>query len=319
MFRILCIFAIWIGWSSYHPIRGRSVAPSIISTTDVIKSTDNMTKMKPLAQVLKEFKSIHGDRYIYTDINDANYRGRKSIIPVICREHGVFSMRVENHLQGQGCPDCAKIQRRISNTGNVRKRTKLVYGFGLNDYDGNIKYNHVHIPSYHTWVGMLKRCFNKNFKDSHNTYKDCSCCEEWRSFSAFKRWFDDPINGYKDGYCLDKDILCKGNKVYSPDTCCFVPNEINVLLCKSDAKRGRMPIGVYERKLVNGNSYMAYLNKNGSRINLGTFYSVEEAFQAYKQAKELHIQEMATQYFNEDKITKKVYQALIDYKVEITD
>jgi hypothetical protein len=80
-----------------------------------------------------------------------------------------------------------------------------------------------------------------------------------------------------------------------------------------------MPIGVYERKLVNGSSYMAYLNKNGSRINLGTFYSVEDAFKAYKQGKEAYIKEMATQYFNDGKITEKVYNALMNYRVEITD
>jgi hypothetical protein len=80
-----------------------------------------------------------------------------------------------------------------------------------------------------------------------------------------------------------------------------------------------MPIGVYERCLVNGSSYMAYLNKNGCRVNLGTYYSVEEAFAAYKQGKEAHIKEMATQYFNEGKITKKVYDALMKYEVEITD
>ena len=80
-----------------------------------------------------------------------------------------------------------------------------------------------------------------------------------------------------------------------------------------------MPIGVYERKLVDGSSYMAYLNKNGCRVNLGTYYSVEEAFAAYKQAKEAHIQEIATRYYNDGKITEKVYKALINYKVEITD
>ena len=316
MFRILCIFAIWIGWSSYHSIRGKSVAPSIISMTDVIKSTDNMTKMKPLAQVLKEFRDVHGDRYIYTEINETNYHGRKSVISVICREHGAFPISVWNHLIGQGCPECAKIQRRISNTGNVRKRTKLVYGVGVNDYKGNTKYNHVHIPSYHTWVQMLKRCYSKEYLDKRPTYRGCSVCEEWWSFSNFKKWFDE---NYIEGYSLDKDILFKHNKLYSPETCCFVPNEINVLLCKSDAKRGCMPIGVYERKLVNGSSYMAYLNKNGCHINLGTFYSVEDAFKAYKQAKEAHIKDMATQYYKDGKITEKVYNALMKYEVEITD
>ena len=316
MFRILCIFAIWIGWSSYHPIRGKSVAPSIISMTDTIKRTDNMTKMKPLAQVLEKFKDVHGDRYIYTEINETNYHGSKSIVPVICKEHGKFPIAVGNHLRGQGCPTCANIQRRKSNTGNVRKRPKLVYGVGVNDYKGNTKYNHVHIPSYHTWGQMLKRCYSKEFLDRQPTYRECSVCEEWWSFSNFKKWFDE---NYIEGYSLDKDILFKHNKLYSPKTCCFVPNEINVLLCKSDKKRGEMPIGVHERKLVNGSSYMAYLNKNGSRVNLGKFYSVEDAFKAYKQAKEAHIKDMATQYYNDGKITRRVYDALMKYEVEITD
>lgn len=317
MFRILCIFAMWIGWFGHHPISGKSVATSTISMTDIIKRTDNMTKMKPLAQVLKEFRGVHGGRYIYTNVNETNYRGEKSVIPVICSEHGLFPIRVENHLRGQGCPHCAAIQRIISNTGNVRKRPKLVYGVGVNDYKGNTKYNHVHIQSYHTWGQMLKRCYSKEFLDKQPTYRGCSVCEEWWSFSNFKKWFDE---NYIEGYCLDKDILFKGNKIYSPETCCFVPNEINVLLCKNDSRRGKMPIGVYERKMVNGYKYVAYVNNNTKKhFHLGTFNTPKEAFVAYKFAKEAHIKEMATQYFNDGKITEKVYNALMNYKVEITD
>lgn len=316
MLKIICIFALWIGWFGHQPIRGKSTAPSIILMVDYNKRVDNMAKMKPLAQVLKEFKGVHGDRYIYTDINETNYHGSKSVVPVICREHGLFPIAVGNHLYGQGCPVCANTQRRINNTGNVRKRTKLVYGVGVNDYGGNTKYDHVHIPSYQTWGQMLKRCYSEDFLNKQPTYRGCSVCEEWWSFSKFKEWFDE---NYIDGYCLDKDILFKGNKVYSPQTCCFVPNEINVLLCKSDKKRGDTPIGVYKRKLVGGYSYMAYLNKYGVRVNIGTFNTPELAFAAYKSAKEAHIEEMATRYYHNGKITEKVYNALMNYKVEITD
>ena len=47
-----------------------------------------------------------------------------------------------------------------------------------------------------------------------------------------KEWFDNPVNGYKEGYSLDKDILVKGNKIYSPETCCFVPQDVNILFTK---------------------------------------------------------------------------------------
>ena len=319
MFRIICIFALWIGWFGHQPIRGKSIAPSIILMVDGFKRIDDMTKKKPLAQLINELKQIHEEKYCYDLVNESNYMNNKSVIPVICKKHNsVFHISVTNHLhQKQGCPLCAKNKRRINNTGNVRKRTKLVYGIGINDYEGNIKYNHVHIPSYHTWGQMLKRCYSKEFLDRQPTYRGCSVCEEWWSFSNFKKWFDE---NYIEGYCLDKDILFKGNKIYSPETCCFVPNEINVLLCKNDSRRGKMPIGVYERKMANGYKYVAYVNNNTKKhFHLGTFDTPEEAFQAYKQAKEAYIKDIATQYYNEGKITEKVYNALMNYKVEITD
>ena len=81
-----------------------------------------------------------------------------------------------------------------------------------------------------------------------------------------------------------------------------------------------MPIGVYERKMVDGYKYVAYVNNNTKKhFHLGTFDTPKEAFQAYKSAKEAYIKEVATQYYNEGKITKKVYDALMKYEVEITD
>lgn len=45
-------------------------------------------------------------------------------------------------------------------------------------------------------------------------------------FSNFAEWFD---KHHVEGWELDKDILVSGNRTYSPETCCFVPHEINVL------------------------------------------------------------------------------------------
>ena len=275
-----------------------------------------MKKKRTLEQLLRDFFNVHGDSYSYEHVNDSNYKNTKSKIPVVCKKHGMFSIIVGNHLIGQGCPRCAKIKRRLSNIGNVRKRQKLVYGVGINDYDGNIKFNHKHIPSYHNWVSMLKRAYSIGFKKTNHTYIECSVCKEWLSFFNFKKWFD---KNYVDGYCLDKDILFKGNKLYSPSTCCFVPPEINVLLCKTDKKRGNMPIGVYERATTHGFKYVSYCNKYGKHIHLGTYPTPQLAFQAYKRTKEAHIQEMATRYFQDGKITKKVYNALMNYNVEIND
>ena len=105
----------------------------------------------------------------------------------------------------------------------------------------------------------------------------------------------------------------KGNKEYSPENCCFVPTEINDCFTKRLNERGDYPIGVRKK----GNSIIAQINYMGKKKHLGSFKTVEEAFNAYKIAKEQCIKEYAEKY--KGQITDEVYNALINYKVEITD
>jgi hypothetical protein len=135
-------------------------------------------------------------------------------------------------------------------------------------------------------------------------------------FSNFKQWFDDKSNGYVEGYDIDKDILVKGNKVYSPNTCCFLPPEINKCFIRQKKSKHNLPIGVAKHS---SGHYYARVNINGKLKHLGMFNTPTEAFNAYKIAKEQYIKELAEKYFQEGKITKKVYNALFRYEVEITD
>lgn len=196
----------------------------------------------------------------------------------------------------------------------MRIKNRLVCGVGINDFNGNVKINGKLIKSYELWRSMLSRCYNDDYHKRSPTYIGCTVCEEWLSFSNFKEWFD---NNYREGYQLDKDILVKGNKVYSPQTCCFVPFEINYLYTKRKATRGEYPIGVSFSKQKQ--NFRACISVKSKSKNLGSFYSVYEAFQAYKTAKEAYIKEVATDYYTKGKITERVYQALMKYEVEITD
>lgn len=63
----------------------------------------------------------------------------------------------------------------------------------------------------------------------------------------------------------------------------------------------------------------AVFQENGREKKYTAFDTQEKAFQAYKKTKEAHIQEMATKYYKDGKINEKVYNALMNYKVEITD
>ena len=115
------------------------------------------------------------------------------------------------------------------------------------------------------------------------------------------------------GWELDKDILFKGNKIYSPETCCFIPREINQIFPKRDLKRGEYPIGVTRKR----GKFSAQLSTKDFNKNLGVFNTPEEAFQAYKSAKESYIKEVADKW--KDQIEPRVYQAMYNYQVEITD
>ena len=168
--------------------------------------------------------------------------------------------------------------------------------------------------SYKVWVDMIKRCYGKRINQA---YKDCLVCDEWLCYANFKKWFDlnyYSINGMKMN--LDKDIMVKGNKLYSPDTCIFVPQNINKLFLKNHKNRGILPIGIYH---VSGydTKYAVHFNSEGKLVNLGTFNTVQEAFAVYKTAKENEIKRVADEY--KDKIPQKLYEAMYKYKVEITD
>lgn len=199
----------------------------------------------------------------------------------------------------------------IKNGSVKNPNAPIAQGIG---YLGIGKYNSKkHKLAHRKWSHMLERCYSEKYQIKKPTYIGCSVSENWLNFQVFADWFYDENNGYKEGYQLDKDIIKKNNKIYSPETCCFVPQEINHLFIKRDSKRGVLPIGV--RK--NGNGFQARLNINGNVKHIGTYSTQEQAFLVYKKEKESHIKNLADEIKNN--ITPKVYNALINYVFEITD
>ena len=167
---------------------------------------------------------------------------------------------------------------------------------------------------YVVWSDLLRRCYSKKFQERHPTYIGCSVCEEWHNFQNFAQWFEESYNPeIMEGWELDKDILVKSNKVYSPETCCFVPKEINTIFGSRRNKRGLYLIGVR----FQNNKYLARVRVNNIERQIGIFNTEIEAFQAYKVAKEEYIKEVAEKW--RGKITEETYQALINYIIEITD
>ena len=187
-----------------------------------------------------------------------------------------------------------------------------VFGIG---YLGEGKYlayiNSKPTKVYNTWKDMLRRCYDDTWHIKKPTYKDCEVCNEWLNFQVFAEWYE---KNYYEVPCevmqLDKDILIKGNKLYSPETCVFVPNKINMLFVKHESRRGEYAIG------VSGNA--SWCNKGiGRPVYLGTFSSENEAFKSYKQNKESYIKQVANEL--KKYIPEKLYKAMINYEVDIND
>lgn len=260
------------------------------------------------SEFIAKAKAVHGDKYDYSKV--VYVHGKKEVV-IVCKECGQeFKQTPHNHLSGYGCPYCGIRHRNDRTRGKSRdSMKKVILGVGINDYELSTK----GLLSYKRWANMLRRCYDKEYHVKKPTYIGCKVCEEWLRFSNFKKWFDE---NYVDGYALDKDILIKGNKVYSPETCCFVPAALNSLLTKRDFHRGSYPVGVQKPQR---SRFLASLHINGKATRIGRFDTVEEAFAAYKQARETHIKEVAQKYFDDGKITKRVYDALMKYEVEITD
>lgn len=183
--------------------------------------------------------------------------------------------------------------------------------FGEGIYKGRGKDN----KAYATWSYMLRRCYSEEHLSRDPSYRGCYVDKTWHNYQNFCKWFYDnyyEVDGEKMN--LDKDILIKGNKVYAPSTCIFVPERLNKLIIKSDSIRGVLPIGVSQTR---EGKYVATMKNKNTKEYLGVFETPEEAFSTYKVEKEKYIKEIADEY--KDKIPSKLYEAFLGYEVHIDD
>jgi len=192
----------------------------------------------------------------------------------------------------------------------------LVHGVGTKGMDYPAKVCNKVLKEYAAWKNMLRRC-NPRYSLASPTYIGVTCSENFKSYTFFYEWCQKQVGfGLVDegGNCwqLDKDILVKGNKIYSEDTCVFVPARINLLLIKCNASRGEFPVGVSWHKIHK--KFQSKCRTGGKeRKFLGYFNTPQESFQAYKTFKETLIKEVANEY--KDRLDRRAYEALMNYEV----
>ena len=140
---------------------------------------------------------------------------------------------------------------------------------------------------------MLRRCYCQKRLEKRPTYKEYDVCEEWKSFMSFRKWMmaQEEAGNDWEGRHLSMRVLVKDSKVYSPETCIFVPQEINCLFTDHAAARGEYKQGVYWHK-AHG-KFHARINMYGKSKHLGFYETEDEAHGAYLTAKGNYVKEIA--------------------------
>lgn len=178
-----------------------------------------------------------------------------------------------------------------------------------------------HRKAYNVWKNMITRVTEEGQMTSRNAkYVGVIVDERWYNYQVFADWYERYMlrlnPKYHDEYQIDKDILTYYSdiKMYSPETCCLVPEAINKALdglYRNRIAESDLPMGVHS----NGKTFSVNISIYGKQPYLGVFNSPEEAFICYKTEKEKYIKELADFYYSENAILKDVYDAL--YAIEI--
>ena len=258
-------------------------------------------------------------------LNDVSY---KDCVGKVCKSKSSGDFKIVKYN------DSANVEIQFINTGyktsvelgNIRNGgikdhyAPSVYGVGILGAKYQSTINGVQTKEYGLWCHMLERCYSDSFKKKRPTYEVCEVSNNFKSYEYFYEWCHKQIGFGNDGngnpFHLDKDLLVKGNKVYSENTCVFIPSEINSLLVKSTASRGKHLIGVSWNK--RDKAFVAMVSRDkGQSEHLGSFKTEIEAYNAYKTAKESFVKEQAEKW--KDKIDERAYNALMNYQVEIDD
>ena len=254
-------------------------------------------------------------------LNDISY---KDCVGKVCKSNlsGDFKIVKYNDYENveiQFLNTCFKTVAILNHIRNGKVKdpySPSVYEVGITGTKYQPKINGVNTKEYDLWHSMLERCYSDTYKKKYPTYESCEVSDNFKSYEYFYEWCNKQIGFSNKDWHLDKDLLVKGNKVYSESTCVFLPQEMNKILTKSTATRGKHLIGVSWSKT--NRAFKAQVNKNkGKREYLGIFNTEVEAFNAYKQAKESFVKEQAEKWKGE--IDHRAYNALMKYQVEITD
>lgn len=152
-------------------------------------------------------------------------------------------------------------------------------------------------PYYRVWTNMKTRV------ESVKQYSDVTVCNEWLTFSNFKAWMN---NQKWEGRELDKDLRVIGSRIYSPDTCSFIPHRVNSCLLNIDNVKGSLPKGVSHRNGLSKPFRVTISNGESKYRHIGYFENIDEAVNMWYIEKENAILETMEWWYDNDRDSFRV-------------
>lgn len=232
-------------------------------------------------------------------VNENNEGIRMKIVKVLPDDRLIIQFQDDNEFEKE-------IHWVNFKSGNVKNPFNItMYGVGYigdgiyktNDEKGN------RTKEYTSWKNLLRRCYSEEDKQKYPAYYGiCTVCKEWFNFQNYASWYNNNFYDIGSGRMhLDKDVLFKNNKLYSPETCLFLPQRINMIFLEQPNKYN-LPSAI---SLTASGKYHADYNTK----RLGNFNTLEEAIKAHEIEKRIHIKQVAEEY--KLLLPPKVYNALL--------
>ncbi len=185
---------------------------------------------------IEKAMKVHGDKYDYSRVD---YKTNRTKIKIICKTHGEFLKRADNHLSGQGCPKCKN--KKLDTIMFVERSIKIhndKYDYSLVEYSHSHKKINIICKDH----GIFSHTANSHLKGhgcpmcGFNGYSKMAL--EWlsslnipnlRTALSPEGEFTIPGSMYKaDGYCEETNTIYEFHGDYwhgNPKK--YDPNEIN--------------------------------------------------------------------------------------------
>lgn len=244
------------------------------------------------------------DKVLVGQVRNTNEGGSFTVVEVISAKE-IYIVHNDRHKHK------ARVRADQVMSGNIRNPFyPTLYGvgyMGVGKHKSKIK--GANVLHYSVWTGAMCRCYCPVRLSKRPSYEGCTLSDDFLCYQNFAEWYT-THESYGLGYELDKDLLVKGNRIYSAETCTMIPREINLAVKTDRVKVSNLPVGVFKTK---SGSYTAGTRSKGKNFHIGTFKTPEEASAAYVKAKESYVKELALEW--KDKIEPKAFEALMNWTV----